>query len=368
MAYIIGVSGKQDGLNLPTAAFSAEGSDMAVASSTKRVLIVDDEEAIVTLIRDVLMNFNYEPLVATRWTEAVDAIVNQQPDLILLDLKMPTIDGSSLLEFIRDEGNQVPVIIVSGFITDEVAQNLSKFGVSGFVRKPFKVSQLKEQVDRVLGVESVAAPPPKSDPETPKPRPASPPADAAPEEPPKSSPSKPASIGSLYDGASEEAEVVDDVEAAPAQAPSEEEVLQILQKLDAPKTTPSPAAPPPAPTPPASEKAAPPAEAVPPAAQAPDLPGGEGPSPAPESVGEGFGEERRHRTHHRRHRPRRISRKNVLIYSAITFVCILVAGFLAAIHWWESQGGLKEIQTKAGESVKEQLKKELLKELQNQPR
>ena len=352
---------------------------MAVTSSTKRVLIVDDEEAIVTLIRDVLMNFNYEPLVATRWTEAVDAIANQQPDLILLDLKMPTIDGSSLLEFIRDEGNQVPVIIVSGFITDEVAQNLSKFGVSGFVRKPFKVSQLKEQVDRVLGVESVAVPPPKSDPEPPEPRPASPAAEAAPEEPSKPSPSKPASIDSLYDGASEETEVADDIDdgestpAAPAQAPSEEEVLQILQKLDAPKTPPpTPAAP--FPSPPPAVEATPPAEAAPPAAQpasiaqTPDLPADGGPAAVPETLGGAPDGGHRHRTHHRRTRPRRISKKNVLIYSAITVVCMVVAGFLAAIHWWESQGGLKEIQTKAGTAVKEQIKQELLKELQSQQR
>jgi CheY-like chemotaxis protein len=311
--------------------------------------------------------------VATRWTEAVDAIANQAPDLILLDLKMPTIDGSSLLEFIRDEGNQVPVIIVSGFITDEVAQNLSKFGVSGFVRKPFKVSQLKDQVDRVLGVESVAAPPPQAD--TGSDESAAPPEPSTAKAPPESSPtaSKPASIGSLYEDSEEESDPIEATPATPAQAPSEEEVLQILQKLDAPKTKPQPAAPPP-PAPPPAKASEPTSEAPPPipppdpVAQAPDLTAAGQPGPAPEPVGEGHPEERRHRTHHRRHRSRRISRRSVLIYSAITVVCVIVAGFLAAIHWWESQGGLTEIQTKAGSAVKEQLKQELLKELQNQKR
>ena len=124
---------------------------MAISTSNRKILVVDDEEKIVELISEILTQRNYHPIGAVRWTDALDAISNGSPDLILLDLKMPTIHGSSMLEFIREEGIDIPVIVVSGFITEEVTQELSGIGVSGFIGKPFQASQLIVEIERVLG-------------------------------------------------------------------------------------------------------------------------------------------------------------------------------------------------------------------------
>ncbi|MDP6042268.1 MAG: response regulator [Candidatus Latescibacteria bacterium] len=64
---------------------------MATPAITKKVLTIDDEEAIVELIVDILESHNYQALSASKWTDAVDALSHGQPDLVLLDLKMPTI-------------------------------------------------------------------------------------------------------------------------------------------------------------------------------------------------------------------------------------------------------------------------------------
>ncbi len=130
---------------------------MDVTSESKKILIIDDEEAIVELITEILERENYNPIGVTKWTDALAALESEKPSLLLIDLKMPTIDGASIIEFIRNEGLNLPVIVVSGFVTDEVKYNLTKQGVNGFIRKPFKAAHLKEEIERVLSESAAPA-------------------------------------------------------------------------------------------------------------------------------------------------------------------------------------------------------------------
>lgn len=66
---------------------------MTVSAVPKTVLIIDDEPSIVDLLKDILESANYRAIGVVKWTDAVDAIGHEKPSLILLDLKMPTIDG-----------------------------------------------------------------------------------------------------------------------------------------------------------------------------------------------------------------------------------------------------------------------------------
>ena len=131
---------------------------MATTATTKKVLTIDDEAAIVELIVDILESNNYEALSATKWTDAVDVLSHGRPDLVLLDLKMPTIHGTSMLEFIRQQGIETPVIIVSGFVTESVTQELYEQGIQGVVKKPFKAKVLIDEIERVLGQPSPPQP------------------------------------------------------------------------------------------------------------------------------------------------------------------------------------------------------------------
>jgi CheY-like chemotaxis protein len=124
---------------------------MQSATTHRKVLALDDDASVLTSIEHVLRHLECEPLATSGWTEALDLIEHERPDLVLLDLNMPTVDGSSLLAFLRDSGNQVPVIVVSAWITPEVQRELAIYDVAGFIAKPFDVSGLQEAINGVLG-------------------------------------------------------------------------------------------------------------------------------------------------------------------------------------------------------------------------
>ena len=125
--------------------------DASTEKKAKRVLVVDDETTIVQVLERILTANGYEALSATHWTDAMDRLEHDQPDLVLLDLAMPHVDGCSLFEFIRDQGYDIPVIVVSAHITDEVAKGLRALGVSAIVWKPFGVSEILAEVERAIG-------------------------------------------------------------------------------------------------------------------------------------------------------------------------------------------------------------------------
>ena len=118
----------------------------------KRVLVIDDEELIARPIEHVLRKYNYDVRLATHWPDALKLIQEEKFDLITLDLQMPTINGPTMLRFIRENGVDTPVIIVSAGITERTPLDLAPFQVAAFVYKPFKVSRLKDIVEQTIGV------------------------------------------------------------------------------------------------------------------------------------------------------------------------------------------------------------------------
>ncbi|MCZ6632924.1 MAG: response regulator [bacterium] len=95
-----------------------------VPPEPREVLVIDDEVDILDVYKDILQTHNYVPIATTLWTEAVDAVQNQNPDLLILDLNMPTIDGVALLKFLREQGHSLPVIVVSGYISKDLEETL----------------------------------------------------------------------------------------------------------------------------------------------------------------------------------------------------------------------------------------------------
>lgn len=120
-------------------------------ATAKRVLVIDDEEAVAKPIEHILRLYNYDVRMTTQWTDALDYLQDETFDLITLDLEMPTIDGPTMLRFIRENGLKTPVIIISASITERTPQDLAEFDVSAFVYKPFKVSHIKEIIEQTIG-------------------------------------------------------------------------------------------------------------------------------------------------------------------------------------------------------------------------
>lgn len=121
------------------------------STMTKRVMAIDDDETILAVMNNALKMHDYEAVTATQWVEALDILNEGTPDLLLLDLQMPHVDGFFLLEWIREQEIDLPVIVVSGYLNDDATARLETLGVDAFVWKPFNVTELIAKIDELLG-------------------------------------------------------------------------------------------------------------------------------------------------------------------------------------------------------------------------
>jgi DNA-binding response OmpR family regulator len=115
-------------------------------SQKRRILVVDDDAPIVTLMRSLLREFGFEPLTATSGESALSTARAEMPDLILLDKNMPGMSGDEVIRAMRGEPTleTVPILILSGEPIDP--HELELLGANGAVQKPFDVLALVEQI------------------------------------------------------------------------------------------------------------------------------------------------------------------------------------------------------------------------------
>ena len=118
-------------------------------SQNKRILVVDDEEGCRESFRMILKE-NHEILTAKDGTEGLDLLRKEKPNLVILDVKLPGIDGIALLQEIRKIQPGVPVIVVSGLGTHKTVIDALKLGATDYLAKPIDVLQVKETVRKAL--------------------------------------------------------------------------------------------------------------------------------------------------------------------------------------------------------------------------
>jgi two-component system nitrogen regulation response regulator NtrX len=116
------------------------------------ILIVDDERDICTLIAGILEDEGHTARRAHNSTEAIDAVRQRRPALVILDvwLQGSELDGLQLLEVIRREDPPIPVVMISGHGTIDTAVSAIKTGAYDFIEKPFKADRLLLVVDRAI--------------------------------------------------------------------------------------------------------------------------------------------------------------------------------------------------------------------------
>jgi two-component system KDP operon response regulator KdpE len=120
-----------------------------IASRKYRILVVDDERRMVGFIRLNLEQDGYEVIEASNGTEALDRLRDSLPDLILLDVMMPDIDGFEVLRMIR-EISQVPVIMLTAKGEENDKVKGLELGADDYVTKPFSPRELVSRVKAVL--------------------------------------------------------------------------------------------------------------------------------------------------------------------------------------------------------------------------
>lgn len=113
-----------------------------------RILVVEDNPKNLKLVRDVLQFSGYVVIEATSGEDGVRLAHQEHPDLILMDLQLPGIDGTEALRQIRaaDAGGVVPVIAVTAFAMDEDRDRAYAAGFNGYLRKPISVRGLQQKV------------------------------------------------------------------------------------------------------------------------------------------------------------------------------------------------------------------------------
>ena len=121
------------------------------ASSRPRVLVVDDEPSIRDLLSKMLTLADYSVDVAPDGQAALQQMRLNGYHLLITDLKMPGMDGISVINEARRLDADLPVIIITGFSTEASAIEAANLGVSGYLTKPFKVPRVLEVAAKALG-------------------------------------------------------------------------------------------------------------------------------------------------------------------------------------------------------------------------
>ena len=113
-----------------------------------RILVVEDNPKNLKLVRDVLTHWGYEVVEATTGEDGVRLAGEVEPDLVLMDLQLPGIDGTEALRRIRaGRGNPgVPVVAVTAFAMNDDRDRAFDSGFDGYVEKPISVRSLPDQV------------------------------------------------------------------------------------------------------------------------------------------------------------------------------------------------------------------------------
>ncbi|MGA2625035.1 MAG: response regulator [Bacteroidota bacterium] len=114
------------------------------------ILVVDDEEALRTVLSSELASEGYQVESASDGDEAISIVQNKKFDLVLLDIKMPKVDGFEVLKFIKKNYPQLKVIMLTAFADLKNAIESKKLGAEDFISKPYDLVDLLTTIERVL--------------------------------------------------------------------------------------------------------------------------------------------------------------------------------------------------------------------------
>ena len=119
-------------------------------SNLKTILVAEDEESNYELVR-IVLNKRYRLLRAHNGIEAVTMNEDEKPDLILMDIRMPEMNGLDATRIIKEVNHDVPVIALSAYAFEENIREAKLAGCDEFMAKPFRVEDLIETVKKYIG-------------------------------------------------------------------------------------------------------------------------------------------------------------------------------------------------------------------------
>ena len=127
--------------------------------SSRRILLIDDEEDFCALVKQTLeMIGGYEIVIATNGKDGVKAAKSEKPDLILLDIRMPGMDGFEVLKVLKHDKQTIgiPVVMLSAFYDEENRLKATQGFDEAFIPKPIDIKSLKETIEGVFKRRGIA--------------------------------------------------------------------------------------------------------------------------------------------------------------------------------------------------------------------
>jgi DNA-binding NtrC family response regulator len=115
-----------------------------------KILVIDDEQGIRDLLDTLLRRKGYDVELAESGRQGLECFRRERPDVLVLDLKMPEMDGLTVLRQIRSLDPRMPVIILTGAGTAEAEQQVRALGVTEYVEKEFSLHRLGDALKRLL--------------------------------------------------------------------------------------------------------------------------------------------------------------------------------------------------------------------------
>lgn len=128
---------------------AAKGAPLA--AERPRILVVDDEQAVRDLVAKTLAMAEYDVETVADGPTAIERLRTNEYDLLITDLKMPGMDGLSVIREARRQSAELPIIIITGFSTEASAIEAINLGVSGYLTKPFRLPRVLAATARALG-------------------------------------------------------------------------------------------------------------------------------------------------------------------------------------------------------------------------
>jgi CheY-like chemotaxis protein len=128
----------------------AKQEEIVSGSGAKTIMVIDDSIVIRKMIEIALEDEDFRILSATSGKDGMEAVERENPDLIILDMLLPDMNGIDVLKKIK-ETRDLPVIMLSGKDSPQLVENAKEAGVNDFLPKPFKDEELVEKVKTLIG-------------------------------------------------------------------------------------------------------------------------------------------------------------------------------------------------------------------------
>jgi len=122
-------------------------------SAGRLVVVADDEEDILDLVTTIIERSGHEVLPVRDGAAALAAIRERRPDLVILDIAMPEVDGLEVLRRLRSDArtSELPVLLLSARAQEDDVRLAFATGANAYVKKPFSPGELSRRVDNLLG-------------------------------------------------------------------------------------------------------------------------------------------------------------------------------------------------------------------------